>query len=280
MSTSLKLPTNRPAATERPSDPDVPVTRLAANGPLVNEAPSDPEISAVPLPANWYIWCKPGVEFAAALVLLAFAEPIILAAALLVKLTSRGPAFYSQTRLGQGGRAFTLYKVRTMAHDCEKGSGARWSTPGDPRITPVGAFLRKTHLDELPQLWNVLRGDMSLVGPRPERPEFIPALERALPHYRDRLAVRPGVTGLAQVQLPPDTDLDSVRRKLAYDLYYIRYLNGWLDFRLIACTALYMVGVPYHALNRWFSLPSKARIEYAYQVEMEMQPGVARLGPA
>jgi lipopolysaccharide/colanic/teichoic acid biosynthesis glycosyltransferase len=226
------------------------------------------------------LWCKPGVEFAAALVLLVFAAPIILLTALLVKLTSRGPAFYSQTRLGRYGRAFTLYKVRTMAHNCEKGSGARWSTPGDPRITPVGALLRKTHLDELPQLWNVLRGDMSLVGPRPERPEFTPALERAFPHYRDRLAVRPGVTGLAQVQLPPDTDLNSVRRKLAYDLYYIRYLNGWLDFRLVACTALHMVGVPYHTLYRWFSLPSKAQIEYAYQVGTKTRPVAAYLEPA
>ncbi len=301
MPTSLKLLTSRSAVTETPSDPDFPVaqleanappineapsdldipaTRLSANARPVNEAPSDPEISAIPLPANWYVWCKPGVEFVAALVLLVFAAPIILVTAILVKLTSRGPAFYSQTRLGQDGRAFTLHKVRTMAHNCEEGSGARWSTPGDSRITPVGAFLRKTHLDELPQLWNVLHGDMSLVGPRPERPEFTPALERALPHYRDRLAVRPGVTGLAQVQLPPDTDLNSVRRKLAYDLYYIRHLNAWLDCRLVACTALHMVGVPYYALYRWFSLPSKARIEYAYQVEMEVEPGVAQLKPA
>jgi lipopolysaccharide/colanic/teichoic acid biosynthesis glycosyltransferase len=279
MSTSLKRPTNRPAASEKPSDLDIPVGRLAVNIPPVNEAPSDPEISAVPLPPNWYVRWKPGIEFAAALVLLVFAAPIILLTALLVKLTSRGPAFYSQTRLGRYGRAFTLYKVRTMAHNCEKGSGARWSTPGDPRITSVGAFLRKTHLDELPQLWNVLRGDMSLVGPRPERPEFTPALERAFPHYRDRLAVRPGVTGLAQVQLPPDTDLNSVRRKLAYDLYYIRHLNAWLDCRLVACTALHMVGVPYSALYRWFSLPSKARIECAYQVAMETPSGVARFRP-
>ena len=144
------------------------------------------------------------------------------------------------------GRPFTLFKIRTMAHDCEKASGARWSTPGDPRITRVGAFLRKTHLDELPQLWNVLRGDMSLVGPRPERPEFTPLLEQVVPHYRDRLAVRPGVTGLAQVQLPADTDLDSVRRKLAYDLYYIRHLNGWLDLRLDRL----------HGASTWSAYPS------------------------
>ncbi len=271
---------NGTAVNAAPTDPDIPVGRPAGYGPAVNAAPSDPDLPAVPLPANWYVWCKPGVEFAAALVLFVFAAPIILVTALLVKLTSRGPAFYSQTRLGLGGRPFTLHKVRTMAHDCEKASGARWSTPGDRRVTRFGAFLRKTHLDELPQLWNVLRGDMSLVGPRPERPEFIPVLERALPHYRDRMAVRPGVTGLAQVQLPPDTDIDSVRRKLAYDLFYIRHLNVWLDFRLIACTALHMVGVPFHVLYRWFSLPSKARIEHAYQARMDMRPAVARLEPA
>ena len=105
-------------------------------------------------------------------------------------------------RLGKNGRPFRLHKIRTMRHDCEKATGPRWAVPGDPRITPLGRFLRQTHLDELPQLWNVLRGEMSLVGPRPERPEFVPDLEQAIPHYRDRLLVRPGVTGLAQVQLP------------------------------------------------------------------------------
>ena len=137
-------------------------------------------------------------------------------AAIVVKLTSRGPAFYTQIRLGQDGRAYAIYKLRTMTHDCEKLSGPQWSKKGDCRVTAVGRLLRRSHLDELPQLWNVLRGEMSLIGPRPERPEFVPRLERSLPHYRARLHVRPGVTGLAQVQLPPDTDLGSVRRKLAY----------------------------------------------------------------
>ena len=280
MPTSLELPRNKPAVNEASSDPEIPTAWLPPARPYVNEAPSDAEIPAVPVPANWYVRCKPALEFAAALVIGLFAAPVILITALVVKLTSRGPAFYSQTRLGKGGKPFTLHKVRTMAHECEKGSGVRWSTPGDPRVTRVGAFLRKTHLDELPQLWNVLRGDMSLVGPRPERPEFIPALEKAVPHYRDRLAVRPGVTGLAQVQLPPDTDMDSVRRKVAYDLYYIRHLNAWLDFRLVASTALHMAGVPYHLLNRLFTLPTKARVEDAYQARTEMRPSVAQLGPA
>src|SRR5262249_26068901 len=156
-----------------------------------------------------------------------------------------GPAFYTQTRVGRDGRLFSIYKIRTMVDKCESLTGPRWSMPGDPRITLVGHFLRVTHLDELPQLLNVLRGEMSLIGPRPERPEFIPELERALPAYRGRLAIRPGVTGLAQVQLPADTDLDSVRAKLAYDLYYIRHRGAWLDFRILVCTALYAFGIPF-----------------------------------
>src|SRR5262245_22208400 len=143
---------------------------------------------------EWYLPCKHGLDYAVAVVLAALAAPLLLFAAVLVKLTSRGPAFYSQTRVGADGRHFTIYKVRTMIHNAESLTGARWSLPGDPRITLVGRFLRASHLDELPQLWNVLRGEMSLVGPRPERPEFVPGLEKALPGYTNRLLVRPGVT--------------------------------------------------------------------------------------
>jgi lipopolysaccharide/colanic/teichoic acid biosynthesis glycosyltransferase len=129
-----------------------------------------------------------------------------------------------------------------MMHKCESLTGPRWAIPGDPRVTWLGQFLRRGHLDELPQLLNVIRGDMSLIGPRPERPEFFPELEEALPTYRDRLRVRPGVTGLAQVQLPADTDLGCVRRKLAYDLYYIQNVSPLLDLKILGCTALYACG--------------------------------------
>lgn len=197
--------------------------------------------------------------------MLVLAAPIILVAAVLVKLTSRGPAFYTQTRLGLDGREYTIYKLRSMFHNCERQSGACWSTAGDPRITLVGRWLRRLHIDELPQLWNVLRGDMSLVGPRPERPEFIPHLEEALPLYRLRRAVRPGVTGLAQVQLPPDTDLESVRRKLAYDLYYVYHGNTWLDLQLLAATAIHVVGVPYSLIGKFLFLPSNETVEQTYR---------------
>lgn len=214
---------------------------------------------------SWYIRYKVVVEFLAAAFLLVFTAPLILVSALLVKLTSRGPAFYTQTRLGRGGRPYTIYKLRTMTHNCERHSGVRWATVGDPRITPLGRFLRKSHLDELPQLWNVLKGDMSLVGPRPERPEFVPALEQAFPHYRQRLLVRPGVTGLAQIQLPPDTDLESVRRKLAYDLFYVRQASFWLDLRILAGTAFKMVGTPFPFLRKLFLIPRVEVIEDAYR---------------
>jgi lipopolysaccharide/colanic/teichoic acid biosynthesis glycosyltransferase len=213
----------------------------------------------------WYGPCKTVLEFCACLMMLVLAAPIILLAAVLVKLTSRGPAFYTQTRLGLDGREYIIYKLRSMFHNCERNSGACWSTAGDPRITPVGRWLRRLHIDELPQLWNVLRGDMSLVGPRPERPEFIPHLEGALPLYRLRRAVLPGVTGLAQVQLPPDTDLESVRRKLAYDLYYVYNGNPWLDLQLLAATAVHVVGVPYSLIGKFLFLPRTETVERVYQ---------------
>jgi lipopolysaccharide/colanic/teichoic acid biosynthesis glycosyltransferase len=211
-----------------------------------------------------YDWLKRAVDGSAALALMVLTAPLIGVAMLLVKMTSRGPAVYSQTRIGWQGRPFTIFKIRTMVHECESLTGVRWSLPGDSRITPVGRWLRRLHIDELPQLWNVLRGDMSLVGPRPERPEFVPRLEQALPRYRDRLAVRPGVTGLAQVQLPPDTDLRSVRSKLAYDLHYVRRLGLWLDVRIFGATALKVLHVPFAGIRWLFAFPSQEKIDEEY----------------
>jgi lipopolysaccharide/colanic/teichoic acid biosynthesis glycosyltransferase len=227
--------------------------------------------------SGWYATAKEALDFTAALILLVLTAPLILGAMTLVKLTSRGPVIYAQTRLGRYGQPFTLYKIRTMAHNCESLTGPRWSVPGDSRITPVGRWLRRTHLDELPQLWNVLRGDMSLIGPRPERPEFLPQLERALPHYRARLQVRPGVTGLAQVQLPPDTNLESVRVKLAYDLYYVAHVSFVLDLRIYAATLGKMAGVPFAVLRGLFRFPRREVIEAEYRT---MSPRPAAKAPA
>jgi lipopolysaccharide/colanic/teichoic acid biosynthesis glycosyltransferase len=206
-----------------------------------------------------------------ALIVLIVTAPLILLAAVVVKLTSRGPIFYSQVRLGRGGKPFAIYKIRTMRHNCEQQTGAQWSKPGDARITPVGKFLRKSHIDELPQLWNILRGDMSLVGPRPERPEFVPQLERALGRYGERLLVRPGLSGLAQVQLPPDTDLDSVRRKLAHDLCYVQQMSFWLDLRILICTGLHILGLPYSTSARFLALPGGEPVERAYHDSLAAQ---------
>jgi lipopolysaccharide/colanic/teichoic acid biosynthesis glycosyltransferase len=202
-----------------------------------------------------------------ALVLLAMTLPLILLAAILVKLTSRGPVIYSQTRLGRNGKPFFIYKIRTMTHNCESLSGPKWSVPGDNRITWIGRILRATHIDEFPQLWNVLRGEMSLVGPRPERPEFAVGLEKVLPLYGNRLLVRPGITGLAQVQLPPDTDVASVRRKLAHDLFYVRFMNPWLDLRLMVATAFAVLFIPAGTSRYLLGLPGGSPVQEAYELD-------------
>ena len=209
-----------------------------------------------PSAAGWYAPFKLIADVGVTLLLLVAAAPFILLAMVLVKLTSRGPAIYTQVRLGRDGRPYRVYKIRTMAHDCERLTGPRWADVRDPRVTPLGRFLRRCHLDELPQLWNVLRGEMSLVGPRPERPEFVQQLERVIPNYRERLRVRPGITGLAQVQLPADTTIEDVRRKVGYDLCYIRRMGPWLDVRILLGTGLKLLGLPFGTIRRAAGLPS------------------------
>jgi len=195
-----------------------------------------------------YLAVKVATEWTLSLVLLVLTAPLIVLFAAAVKLTSPGPIFYLQTRLGLNGKTYRICKLRTMRHNCEVATGPVWAAQNDPRITPIGNVLRSTHMDELPQLWNVLCGDMSLIGPRPERPEIVARIERDVPGYRERLAIRPGVTGLAQMRLPADSDLEGVRLKLAYDLYYIRHLNPMLDARIAVCTAFYFMGAAADAI--------------------------------
>ncbi len=208
-----------------------------------------------------YLFLKSTFDYIVSAILLILLAPVMLVTMLLVRLTSAGSPIYSQKRMGRDGRTFVIYKLRTMYHDCERLTGARWATASDSRVTPVGRFLRKTHLDELPQLWNVLRGEMSLVGPRPERPEIISRLEKDIPAYRDREAMLPGVTGLAQVQLPPDTDLEDVRRKLACDLSYLENASLWLDLRIVLSTALKVICVPPSISCAILRIPSAALAE-------------------
>jgi lipopolysaccharide/colanic/teichoic acid biosynthesis glycosyltransferase len=202
-----------------------------------------------------YLRVKVRVEWCAAVVMLVLATPLLLVLAVLVAVTSRGPVGYAQLRVGRGGRPFRMYKLRTMVHGCEASTGPVWAVPDDPRSTPVGRWLRDTHLDELPQLWNVVRGHMSLIGPRPERPEIAAEIERAIPEFRQRLRVRPGITGLAQMRLPADSDLDTVRRKLDHDLYYIEHLGPSLDARIALSTPLRLAGDIAMAMSRRIARP-------------------------
>lgn len=191
----------------------------------------------------YFTW-KTFLDRIAAALLLIPGLPLIGFLVVLIRLTSRGPGIYSQERVGKGGRIYTMYKLRSMRSDAETATGPVWSIPGcDPRVTPLGYWLRKLHLDELPQLFNVLKGEMSLIGPRPERPWFVKQLAEQIPNYTQRLRILPGVTGMAQINLPPDTDLDSVRRKLVLDLEYVEKAGVMLDCRILLCTLLRIVGL-------------------------------------
>lgn len=164
---------------------------------------------------------------------LVIAAPVMLLVAAAIKLTSPGPALYHQVRVGLQGRHFTIHKFRSMRTDAEAGTGAVWAQQNDDRITPVGRIIRKTRLDELPQLWNVLRGDMSFVGPRPERPEFVSSLSEQIPFYGQRHVVKPGVTGWAQVCYTYGASVEDALEKLQYDLFYIKHLSLALDLFVI-----------------------------------------------
>ncbi len=190
-----------------------------------------------------------------AVLMLIFALPFIIGLVLLTKITSRGPGIYRQTRVGLKGEVFTVYKIRTMANDAESKSGPVWTAGiSDPRVTALGKFMRASHLDELPQLFNVLKGEMALIGPRPERPEFTQFLAREIPGYVGRLSVKPGITGLAQIILPADSDLESVRKKLALDLEYVQAGTLILDAKIALCTAIKMVGLRSNDAAHWMGV--------------------------
>jgi sugar transferase (PEP-CTERM system associated) len=180
-------------------------------------------------------------SFAFTVVGFVVACPLMLAVALLVRVTSPGPVLYRQIRSGKDGKTFTLFKFRSMFQDAEAKSGAVWASKNDPRVTPLGRWLRRLRLDELPQLINVLRGEMVLVGPRPERPEFVNVLVEQIPYYQQRLAVKPGITGWAQINHKYGDTLEDTLLKLEYDLYYIKNLNMTLDLYIMFQTAKVML---------------------------------------
>jgi sugar transferase (PEP-CTERM system associated) len=164
---------------------------------------------------------------------LSFTLPLCLITALCIKLESRGPVFYSQTRCGEGDKPFRLYKFRSMICEAEKECGAVWAEDDDPRITRVGKYIRKLRIDELPQMWNVLKGDMSFVGPRPERPEFVRNLKELIPFYGERHNVKPGITGWAQICYPYGASVEDAREKLEYDLFYVKNMNVLFDLAIV-----------------------------------------------
>jgi sugar transferase (PEP-CTERM system associated) len=181
----------------------------------------------------WREAVKRSIDIVAASILLVLSAPILLVFAALVRLTSPGPALYRQERVGLQGRLFTVAKLRSMRADAEAESGAVWSKPGDARVTPLGRFMRRTRLDELPQMWNVIRGDMSLVGPRPERPQFVDELAKQIPFYGQRHVVKPGITGWAQVRYTYGASVEDAMEKLQYDLFYIKNFTISLDLFII-----------------------------------------------
>ena len=177
------------------------------------------------------------VDIVVAIAGLVLTLPLMALVALAIRVTSKGPVLYHQRRVGLQGRIFTVHKFRSMREDAEAGTGAVWaSKDGDTRVTPLGSLLRRTRLDELPQLWNVLKGDMSFVGPRPERPEFVTDLTKQIPFYRQRHVVRPGLTGWAQVRYTYGASVEDALQKLQYDLFYIKHMSISLDLFIIFST--------------------------------------------
>jgi lipopolysaccharide/colanic/teichoic acid biosynthesis glycosyltransferase len=176
-----------------------------------------------------------------AVLMLTITTPLFPLIAIVVKLDSPGPIFFKQVRMGQGGKLFQMVKFRSMNRDAEQSTGAVWAQHADYRITNVGRFLRKSRLDELPQLWNVLMGDMSFVGPRPERPEFEEKLKVEIPFYRARRAVRPGLTGWAQVRQGYGNTVSDIQLKVEYDLYYVKNQSIYLDLMILLRTVVVML---------------------------------------
>jgi exopolysaccharide biosynthesis polyprenyl glycosylphosphotransferase len=168
--------------------------------------------------------------------------PVMLLVALAVRLDSKGPIIYRQTRIGRRGRCFEVAKFRSMTNNAESENGAQWASENDPRVTRVGRFLRKYRLDELPQFFNVIRGEMSFVGPRPERPYFVEELRKTIPYYDERHSVRPGLTGWAQVQYSYGSSIEDAFNKLEYDLFYLKNMSLAFDFAIIFQTIRIVLG--------------------------------------
>jgi lipopolysaccharide/colanic/teichoic acid biosynthesis glycosyltransferase len=244
-----------------PTGPNAPPTRVqtparARRIDAPTPARSAPRLVAVPevIPRERNEQLSRVLNFAIAAVTLLIVLPLLVVLAIAIKITSRGPILYAQTRVGLdrrwrstlalherrledlGGQVFTIYKFRTMRVDAERGSGAVWAQENDPRVTRLGKYMRILRLDELPQFWNVVLGDMNIVGPRPERPSIVSRLREDIPEYQCRHRVKPGITGLAQVNQNYDACIDDVRSKVSWDLRYIREQGIWMDLVILLRT--------------------------------------------
>ncbi len=201
-----------------------------------------------------YFHVKYAMERLIAALLLLPAIPVIMICGSLVRLTSRGNAIYKQQRVGLNGQEFSMLKIRTMHVNAEAHSGPQWSVNADPRVTRVGRVLRYLHLDELPQLINVIKGEMTIIGPRPERPDIVNVLNDHIDNYTDRLVAKPGITGLAQIYLPPDETVDCVRKKVCFDRAYIESASPWVDVQIYFCTLVRILGVRNGRGPKWIGL--------------------------
>ena len=188
------------------------------------------------LARRYFALAKEVVDIVLGFIALVLSLPVLGLCALIIRLSSKGPVFFTQNRVGKDGKLFKMHKLRTMYVDAESASGAVWASKEDPRIVATCRWMRRSHMDELPQLINVVKGDMSLVGPRPERPQILAELEKRYPQVRRRLSVRPGITGLAQVRNGYDTSMDAFRHKLEADLEYIERNNWSTELRIMAAT--------------------------------------------
>ena len=195
---------------------------------------------------KWY------VDVGVSIVTLPVVGAIILLFMALTRLTSKGPVLYTQIRCSKDGKPFKMYKIRSMVVDAESQGTAVWAGKRDPRVTAAGRIMRKLHIDELPQIYNVWRGEMTVIGPRPERPEIIEQLKKEIPGYEYRMSVIPGMTGYAQLNRPPDTDVRDVRKKLILDFEYIENVTFWFDMRILLGTAFKFFRLKN---KRWNNLP-------------------------
>lgn len=184
---------------------------------------------------------KRSLDLVLALCLLVSLAPLLAVVMMSIRIESPGPALFWQERVGQFGRRFWLVKLRSMGVHAEADGQARWAEEDDPRVTRLGRWLRQLHIDELPQLWNILRGEMSFVGPRPERPEFVIQLEAEIPYYSERHHLRPGITGWAQINYPYAASLQDARAKLEFDLFYVKHAHFLLDILILLQTARVLI---------------------------------------